>query len=314
VLLSGSPAAAGTGNREEIPHARGERAATAKIGQRFSLPSMRYDLHSHSTWSDGVLPPAELVRRAAARGVEVFALTDHDEVGGLREARAAAGEAGIGFVDGVEVSVSYREETLHVLGFQMDADRPDFVAALAGIRHGRDARARRISDSLAAAGIDDTYDDARALAGNEELISRAHFARVLVGRGVVRNTHDCFKSYLVPGKPGYVPHAWPAIGEAIGWIRAAGGTAVLAHPGRYRFDADGMRELLAEFRDAGGTGVEVVTPAHSAAQFEEYATLARVFGLKGSVGSDFHSPDECVMDLGAMPELPEGVVPIWSDW
>jgi predicted metal-dependent phosphoesterase TrpH len=275
---------------------------------------MRYDLHSHSTWSDGVLSPTEVVRRAAERGVEVYALTDHDEIGGLPEARAAAAEAGIGFVDGVEISVSYREETLHVLGFQVDGGRPELASALAGIRHGRDARARRISDSLASAGIADTYEDARALAGNEELISRAHFARVLVGRGVVRDTHDCFKSYLVPGKPGYVPHAWPAIDEAIAWIRASGGTAVLAHPGRYRFDANGMRELLGEFRDAGGAGVEVVTPAHSAQQLAEYATLARVFGLKGSVGSDFHSPDECLMDLGAAPPLPEGVTPIWSDW
>lgn len=275
---------------------------------------MRYDLHCHSTWSDGVLTPVDLVRRAASHGVEVLALTDHDEVGGLREARAAAADAGIGFVDGVEISVSYREETLHVLGFNVDAERPELVAALAGIRAGRDARARRISDSLQSAGIDDTYEDARALAGNEELISRAHFARVLVGRGVVRNTHDCFKSYLVPGKPGYVPHAWPAIDEGIAWIRESGGTAVLAHPGRYRFDADGMRELLGEFRDAGGVGVEIVTPAHSTAQYEEYATLARVLGLKGSVGSDFHSPDECLMDLGATPPLPAGVTPIWSDW
>jgi predicted metal-dependent phosphoesterase TrpH len=298
----------------EIAHARAERPSAAKIVQRIPSLRMRYDLHCHSTWSDGVLSPVDLVRRAASRGVEVLALTDHDEIGGLREARAAAAEAGMGFVDGVEISVSYREETLHVLGFKVDAERPELVAALAGIRSGRDARARRISESLQSAGIDDTNGDARALAGNEELISRAHFARVLVGRGVVRNTHDCFKSYLVPGKPGYVPHAWPAIGEGIAWIRESGGTAVLAHPGRYRFDADGMRELFAQFRDAGGVGVEIVTPAHSTAQYGEYATLARVFGLKGSVGSDFHSPDECLMDLGATPALPQGVTPIWSDW
>ncbi|HEY7903903.1 MAG TPA: PHP domain-containing protein [Casimicrobiaceae bacterium] len=274
----------------------------------------RYDLHCHSTWSDGVLSPGEVVRRASGRDVDVLALTDHDEVGGLAEARQAAADAGIDLVDGVEVSVSYHEETIHVLGFRVDAARPELVAALAGIRHGRDARARRISASLEAAGIDGTYDDARALAGNEELISRAHFARVLVGRGVVRDTHDCFKSYLVPGKPGYVPHAWPALGEAIAWIRDAGGSAVLAHPGRYRFDADAMRGLFGAFRDAGGEGIEVVTPAHTASQYVEFATLARVFGLKGSVGSDFHAPEESVMDLGGAPALPEGVTPIWSDW
>ena len=307
-----------TGYAAEIVQKSRRGAANAcrllKLGNESRLPGMRYDLHCHSTWSDGVLAPADLVQRAASRGVDVLALTDHDEVGGLGEARAAALAQGIRLVDGVEVSVSYREETIHVLGFCVDGDRPALVAALAGIRHGRDARARRISDSLAAAGIDDTYDDARALAGNEELISRAHFARVLVGRGVVRDTHDCFKSYLVPGKPGYVPHAWPAIGEAVGWIRESGGTAVLAHPGRYRFDADGMRELLGEFRDTGGAGVEVVTPAQSPQQYIEYATLARGFGLKGSVGSDFHAPEESVMDLGAAPPLPEGVTPIWSDW
>jgi 3',5'-nucleoside bisphosphate phosphatase len=273
-----------------------------------------YDLHCHSTWSDGVLTPDALVRRAAERHVDVLALTDHDEVGGIAEARRTAQEVGIDLVPGVEVSVSYREETIHVLGFRVDPAKPEFVAALAGIRQGRDARARRISDSLAGAGIDGTYDEARGLAGNEELISRAHFARVLVGRGVVRDTHDCFRSYLVPGKPGYVPHAWPALGEAITWIRDAGGNAVLAHPGRYRFDETGMRELIGEFREAGGEGLEIVSSAHTPAQFTEYATYARVFGLKGSVGSDFHAPQESLLDLGAAPPLPNGVTPIWSDW
>lgn len=274
----------------------------------------RYDLHCHSTWSDGVLSPADVVRRAAQNGVDVLALTDHDEISGNAEARATAAEAGMTFIDGVEVSVSYREETIHVLGLGVDSSQPALAAGLHGIRAGRDARARRIGESLAEAGIGGAYEGARQYAGNEQLISRAHFARYLVEQGVVSDTHACFKRFLVRGKPGFVEHAWPALDAAIAWIRGAGGMAVLAHPGRYRITRDGMKELLTEFRDAGGEGVEVVSSAHTPEQFVEYATLARLFELKASVGSDFHAPGESWIDIGNAPLLPEGVTPVWSDW
>jgi 3',5'-nucleoside bisphosphate phosphatase len=278
------------------------------------LNMRRYDLHCHSTWSDGVLAPADVVRRAAERNVDVLALTDHDEIGGNAEARATAADAGISFVDGVEISVSYLEETIHVLGLGIDSAQPALMAGLAGIRHGRDARARRIGQSLADAGIEGAYEGARGLAGNDELISRAHFARFLIDQGVVKDIHSCFKRYLVRGKPGYVEHAWPALSEAIAWIHGAGGDAVLAHPGRYRVTATGMKALLTEFRAAGGDGIEVISSAHTPEQFIEYATLARLFELKASVGSDFHAPGESWLDLGEAPPLPADVTPIWSEW
>ncbi|MEO6928040.1 MAG: 3',5'-nucleoside bisphosphate phosphatase [Casimicrobiaceae bacterium] len=273
-----------------------------------------YDLHCHSTWSDGVLSPADVVRRAANNGVDVLALTDHDEVSGNAEARATAAEVGIKFVDGVEVSVSYLEETIHVLGLGVDSSQPALAEGLHGIRAGRDSRARRIGQSLAEAGIDGAYEGARQFAGNEQLISRAHFARFLVEQGIVRDTHSCFKRFLVRGKPGFVEHAWPSLPDAIAWIRNAGGTAVLAHPGRYRVSADEMRDLLTEFRETGGEGLEVISSAHSPEQSVQYSTMARLFNLKASVGSDFHAPGESLFDLGQAPRLPEGVTPVWSDW
>ncbi|MEO8847409.1 MAG: 3',5'-nucleoside bisphosphate phosphatase [Casimicrobiaceae bacterium] len=273
-----------------------------------------YDLHCHSTWSDGVLSPADVVRRAARNGVDVLALTDHDEVSGNAEARATADEVGIKFVDGVEVSVSYLEETIHVLGLGVDSSQRALAEGLHGIRAGRDSRARRIGQSLAEAGIEGAYEGARQFAGNEQLISRAHFARFLVEHGIVSDMHSCFKRFLVRGKPGFVEHAWPSLPDAIAWIRNAGGTAVLAHPGRYRVSADQMRDLLTEFRETGGEGLEVISSAHSPEQSVQYSTMARLFNLKASVGSDFHAPGESLFDLGQAPRLPEGVTPVWSDW
>jgi len=274
----------------------------------------RYDLHCHSTFSDGLLPPAEVVRRAAMNGVEVLALTDHDETSGLAEAAAAARDAGIVLVPGSELSVSWGDLTIHVVALGIDPGNPALLAGLAAIREGRDGRARRIADSLATAGIDDAFDGARAYVTSDALISRTHFARFLVEMGHVRDVKDAFKRYLTPGKPGYVEHAWATLPEAIGWIRGAGGDAVLAHPGRYKVDAAGMRRLLGEFRDAGGAAIEVLSSSHSAAQVDEYATLSRVFGLKASCGSDYHGPGESWVELGDLPPLPAGTVPVWSDW
>jgi len=274
----------------------------------------RYDLHCHSTRSDGLLSPAALVERAAARGVDVLALTDHDEVSGLPEAREAAGLAGIEFVCGSELSVSWEEETLHIVGLRIDPDNASLIAGLTAIREGRATRARRMGDALAAAGISGAYEGALKYVTSERLVSRTHFARWLVEAGHARDLKDVFKRYLVAGRPGHVPHVWATLGQAIDWIHVAGGQAVVAHPGRYRLSATAMRRLLAEFRDAGGNAIEVLTPAHTPAQYTEFATLCRVFGVRASCGSDFHAPGESRMDLGDLPELPAGVVPVWQDW
>jgi predicted metal-dependent phosphoesterase TrpH len=253
------------------------------------------------------------VRRAAASGVDVLALTDHDELAGLVEARAAAMEEGIEFVAGSELSVTWEGHTLHVVALQIDPENETLAEGLDAIRKGRDARAQKIAESLETAGVAGAFEGARRYVTIDRLISRTHFARFLADGGYVRDVHDAFKRYLVAGKPGYVPHAWATLAQALGWITVAGGQAILAHPGRYKISRDDMRRLLAEFRDAGGCAIEVISPSHTDAQCAEYARYARVFGLKGSCGSDFHAPDESA-DFGATMPLPVGVEPIWSTW
>jgi predicted metal-dependent phosphoesterase TrpH len=274
----------------------------------------RYDLHSHSTHSDGLLNPPELIRRAAERGVDVLALTDHDELSGLAEAEAAAAASQLTLVPGTEISVTWRDLTLHVLGLRLDPSCAQLQAGLGAIRTGRAKRARRIGASLAQAGIPDAYEGALTFVTSERLVSRTHFARFLVETGHVREMKDVFKRYLARGKPGYVEHAWAALPEAIGWIHAAGGRAVLAHPGRYKLSAGALRELLAEFRDLGGDGLEVLSPSHTADQVADFAVQARKLGLLASSGSDYHGPGESYIDLGDMPELPSGLTPVWHDW
>ena len=273
-----------------------------------------FDLHSHSTASDGLLSPSALVARALDRGVDVLALTDHDDTGGLAEAAAAAEGTPLTLVPGAELSASWGSHTVHIVGLHLDAANRVLEDGLATIRAGRDSRARRIAKSLAEAGIANAYEGARKYVTSERLISRSHFARYLVEKGYAKDLHAVFKRYLSPGKPGYVTHAWATVPEAVTWIHAAGGQAVLAHPGRYKVTATGMRRLLSEFRDAGGDAIEVLTSSHTIDQFGEYAGYARVFGLLASAGSDFHGPGESQLDLGALPPLPAGIAPVWSTW
>ena len=273
-----------------------------------------YDLHCHSTHSDGLLTPSAVVARAAARGVDVLALTDHDEVSGLPEAQAAATEAGIELVCGAELSVSWDDHTLHVVALRIDPGNAELNEGLEAIRVGRASRARRIGDALAAAGIKGAFEGAMKYVTSERLVSRTHFARYLVEAGFARETKDVFKRYLTRGNPGYVPHPWAALSEAVGWIHAAGGQAVLAHPGRYKISNAGMRRLLGEFCDLGGDAIEVLSSSHTQAQYVEFATYARAFELKGSCGSDWHGPGESWMEFGELPELPHGVVPVWAGW
>ncbi len=275
---------------------------------------MRYDLHCHSTRSDGLLSPAEVVRRAAARGVDVLALTDHDETAGLDEARAAADEAGIALITGAELSVSWEDITIHVVALHFDPAHEALLGGLEQIRSGRDSRARRIAESLTAAGVPGAYDGARRYVTSERLISRTHFARFLVEAGHANEMKDVFSRYLTPGRPGYVAHAWASLGDAVAWIHAAGGQAVLAHPGRYKVTSTGLTRLLGEFRDLGGDAIEVLSPSHQAAQVAQFASLARSYGLAASTGSDYHGPGESRLDLGDLPPLPFGVDPVWKRW
>ena len=270
------------------------------------------DLHSHSTISDGVLSPRELVQRASERAVELFALTDHDELAGLEEAAATARDLDLSFVTGVEISVTWASTTVHVVGLGIDPDDRKLLKALARVRSGRTERAQQMSAGLATAGIEDAYEGALRYVRNPELISRTHFARYLVDTGICRDVRDVFKRYLVAGKPGYVPHEWAHLDEAVQWITAAGGVAVLAHPGRYRVGDLKLHELVREFKEAGGVALEVVTSNHSREQVRQFAALALEMELEASRGSDFHGPGEAEnVELGVVAPLPPGLTPVW---
>lgn len=277
-----------------------------------SAVASHYDLHSHSTRSDGLLQPSAVVERAAQRGVRAVALTDHDEVSGLAEARAAAEAHGIRLIDGVEVSVSWNGHTLHIVGLAVDPRNQILIEGLRHNRSGRNERAERIAAQLDAVGIPGTLEGARAFVTNPDLVSRTHFARHLVQSGRARNTQAVFERYLGTGKPGYVPHLWASLDNAIQWITAAGGVPVLAHPGRYKLDEAERSTLLATFRDLGGVGIEVVTGSHTPDQYGYWGKRASEYGLLASVGSDFHGVRESYRDLGDLPPLPATCKPIWS--
>ena len=270
------------------------------------------DLHCHSVVSDGTLTPEELAARAAANGVELWALTDHDEVGGQERAAAAAKACGIRYVCGVEISVTFLNQTVHILGLGIDPQNAALCAGLTATRGGRTARARDMAAELARAGIPGVFEGALKYVGNPELISRSHFARYLVEAGICPDTNAVFRKYLAEGKPGYVPHRWASLGDAVGWITGAGGVAVIAHPARYKFSANEEFALFTEFKGHGGAGVEVVTGSHTTAEYLTYGAAATDYGLAASRGSDFHSPDESHTDLGSLPYLPGSLTPVWE--
>ncbi len=279
-----------------------------------ATPMPNYDLHCHSTASDGLLAPAELVRRAAGNGVDILALTDHDEISGLAEARAQAAASNLRFVDGVEVSISWGGITIHVVGLNIDPDNQQLQRGLQSIRQGRAERAKLMAKDLERVGIPGSLEGAYAYVENPNLIGRTHFARFLAEKRYVSDVKSAFQHYLVSGKPGYVPHQWATLQDALGYIKAGGGIAVVAHPGRYKLTRAEMRKFLGEFKDGGGTGVEVITSSHTPEQFLEYAILAKEFGFLASRGSDFHGPGESRVDLGKLPNLAADLKPVWHDW
>jgi predicted metal-dependent phosphoesterase TrpH len=275
---------------------------------------LKVDLHCHSNVSDGVLAPAAVAAYARKGGVDVWALTDHDEVKGVKAARDAAAGLGMRFVPGVEISVTWGGETVHVVGLQVNEDEPALVQGLAATRNGRDARGREIAAQLAAAGIPGAYEGALKYVGNPDLLSRTHFARYLVEIGACGSTSEVFRKYLVEGKPGYVPHRWAGLAEAVGWIRKAGGIPVIAHPGRYRFTPLAEGAMFDEFKQLGGNAIEVVTGSHTPDQYETYAEVARRYGFLASRGTDFHAPGESRVEFDKLAPLPSGLTPVWHDW
>ena len=273
---------------------------------------MNADLHCHSDVSDGTLAPKALAHRAKAKGVDLWALTDHDEVGGQQRAASAALELGLPYLSGVEISVTFIDVTVHIVGLGFDVDDAALHAGLQATRGGRTQRAQEMSAGLAKLGIKGAYEGALKYVSNPELISRTHFARYLVEAGVCRDTQDVFRKYLIEGKPGYVPHRWATLRDAVTWITQAGGVAVVAHPARYRFTANEEYALFTEFKSHGGRGIEVVTGSHSSAEALRYAEVAVEFDLLASRGSDFHSPTESHADLGSLPPLPGHLKPVWE--
>ena len=270
------------------------------------------DLHCHSTISDGTLEPEVVAERAAKNGVDLWALTDHDELKGIARARVAAKANGMKYLTGTEISVSFADKTVHIVGLGFDETNPQLVAGLASVRGGRLERAKEMSEGLAKVGIKGAFEGALQYVGNPDLISRSHFARHLVATGVCPDTNSVFRKYLTEGNPGFVEHKWAKLKDAVTWIVEAGGEAVIAHPGRYGFSPNAEYALFTDFKNFGGRGVEVVTGSHSEAEYVVYADMAKEFKLAASRGSDFHSPTESRIDLGTLPDLVGSLTPIWE--
>ncbi|HUT40481.1 MAG TPA: PHP domain-containing protein [Gammaproteobacteria bacterium] len=271
----------------------------------------RYDLHSHSLASDGTLTPAALVQAAHAAGIGVLALTDHDTTDGIREAADAAQALGLRLVQGAELSVTWQAQTVHILGLGLDTENAVLQAGLAQLRESRDSRAEEIGRRLARAGIGGAWTGARALAQGR-IVGRMHFAHYLVAQGHAASVRDVFRHFLVNNKPGYVSVQWASLEDALAWIRAAGGIAVIAHPARYRMTASKLRHLVGEFRELGGSGLEVVSGSHTRDNVDTMAALCRNERLLASCGSDYHGPENCWIRLGELPDLPAGCKPVWQ--
>ncbi|KNH05846.1 putative metal-dependent phosphoesterase (PHP family) [Candidatus Burkholderia brachyanthoides] len=278
------------------------------------MPMMNADLHCHSTVSDGQFSPADVAARAHAGGVTLWSLTDHDQLGGQREARQAAVALGMGYLPGVEISVTWAGRTIHVVGMNVDPDNPELRRGLESTRNGRAARGVAIGEALAAVGIPDAYEGALRYTDDPDMISRTHFARFLVEQGYAKSTSEVFARYLGDGKPGFVGYRWAKLADCMQWIRNAGGEPIIAHPGRYDYTPVEFSALFDEFIQMGGRAIEVVTGSHTPDQYREYADVARRYGFEASRGSDFHGAGEGRVDLGQLPPLPDDLKPVWERW
>ncbi|GAB4509764.1 MAG: PHP domain-containing protein [Sulfuricaulis sp.] len=278
-----------------------------------SIPPHGYDMHTHSLRSDGTLTPSELVQRAHAAGVRVLALTDHDVTDGIAEAQTAATRLGLKLIAGVEISVTWQNQTLHIVGLNISPEQPELQQGLGRLREFRQWRAEEMGRRLQKKRIEGAYEGAARLAKGM-IISRTHFARFLVDQGYVRGTQQAFRQFLLRGKPGHVPGRWAALAEAVQWIVSAGGQAVVAHPARYKLSAGKLRQFLGEFRECGGAAIEVISGSHTPDANRHFAGIAKEYGFLASAGSDYHGPEKTWMDLGRLPALPEGCIPVWRDW
>jgi predicted metal-dependent phosphoesterase TrpH len=288
-------------------------AEAGYFGYNTGPMSLHYDLHSHSLASDGTLSPAELVQYASSAGVDILALTDHDDTSGLSEASQAAQVLGLCLIHGVEISVTWNKQTVHVVGLQIDSESSPLQQGLARLREFRNWRAEEMGRRLAKHGIEGAFPAASRLAKGR-IISRTHFAQFLAEEGHARSVRDVFKHFLKPRKPGYVPGEWATLEEALDWIHTAGGQAVIAHPARYTMTASKRRTLFGEFVELGGEGLEVVSGSHSRGDTLSMAQYAKQFGLLASCGSDYHGPQNPWIALGRLPPLPKSCQPIWSAW
>ena len=276
---------------------------------------LKYDLHSHTIYSDGSLTPEALVALAKEHKVDVLALTDHDTTAGIALAAKAAMDVGIGFMPGVEISALWKGsagyQPIHILGLGIDPANEALQVGLKNQEAMRIDRAKAMGEELAKKGIEGVYEQAKALAG-DKIVGRAHFAQVLVQQGYAKDVKHVFKHYLAGGKPGFVPTKWAAYDEVITWIQGAGGQAVLAHPARYKLTTAKLKHLLKDFKAAGGDGLEVVTSNHDPKETQQMANLAVQFDLKASSGSDFHGPHMPWAVLGRLAPIPKGCTPIWQ--
>ena len=278
------------------------------------MHTINADLHCHSVVSDGTLTPEALACRAHANGVQIWSLTDHDEIGGQERAKKAAEDLGMQYISGVEISVTWCSQTIHIVGLGIDHTNTVLIEGLYQTRNGRSKRAKAISEQLDQVGIKNAYEGALQFVGNPELISRTHFARFLVDSGVCKDTNEVFANYLIEGKPGFVGHEWANLTDAVNWITQAGGIAVIAHPGRYNYTSLQLDELYSQFKDMGGRGIEVVTGSHTKEEYKTFAKVALQHGFLASRGSDFHSPTESHVDLGTLPDLPSQLQPVWLEF
>lgn len=275
---------------------------------------LNVDLHCHSNVSDGLLSPEQIAIRAKNNNIDLWALTDHDEISGISIAHLTALDLGLRCVTGVEISVTWAKKTIHILGLHIDITNVELIQGLEAIRKIREERAHEIAVQLNAVGIPNAFEGALKYVYNRNLISRTHFARYLVEIGYGINTKEVFRRYLHHGKPAYVPCCWVTLQEVINWIHHANGVAVIAHPGRYRYTELEFSMLFDEFKQHGGVGIEVITGSHTPKQYQKYAKIAKYYGFLASIGSDFHSPCESYLDLGKVPELPSNLKPIWYNW
>lgn len=271
---------------------------------------MLFDLHCHSTISDGNLSPAEVIYLATTKNIELLALTDHDHTGGLHEAQAQAGDH-LRFINGVEVTVTWREQCVHIVGLDFDPEHPALQKLLASNRAGRIERLGRFAALLEKHNILGVYEGALALSTNPEMVGRSHIAQFLLQQGYVKHIQQAFDHYIGEGKCAYANEEWANLRDTLEALHAAGGVAVIAHPLRYRMSRGKLRELCQEFKNLGGEGMEIISGHFNRNEYDLCLQLARAFGFYASAGSDFHR-QENYSNLNGM-YFPSNICPpIWQ--